>query len=925
MDNYKEYKTKLIAISKMKNNLLVANTVSKYFIEKSYDSLLDRIKKSNIKNFYEYIGKENNEGIVNLYFDLDISNKSLYFDKSTDLINIIKKKIKDIYIKYDIKWIILESHNEVKKSYHLISRIQKDNINYYFKNTNDIKIFIKNNFADLLNDKSIDTSVYRDGLFRTIYSSKENENRPLIKSILSDDFEDIETFVSYTIEPKDFLEIGKELIIDKKDKDKIKTNKKGLLEIDLSIIKNFLSDNYEQYDDDIRDIMLDEQLHCINIALHTKKCKFIKNNHKSNHQYIIIDSVSSKQKCHDTDCISKKYNIILYNDYPEDLKNIINRLFENNDKIINDATKACEIYVKENYDTEVKDLLFYEDESLFRGNASDEMSIIMKGKCQSCNIEHIIANNGYCIKCIVCNTMFPKNKLIPIDDKNVNKFWTFVNCNFNINITNEKIDLDDNLIDCKIDSLIFTDKTITKLINTSLKGHKVMQISKLLHHINDNFIYSKNKWYVFENTKWQNDDDNKELRKQIMELTIVYNKVKDYYFNTKSSKLSINIIKNIENLEIKLNKPGFMDEIIKGSKVFYDDKLFLSKLNSKKHLLPFENGVYDLVKNEFRKSTRDDYIELTCNYDYVNTIKNNDVYIFLEQILPIKGIRDYVLKKMSDCLNGDIQNTTFMMFIGESGANGKSQLLNLMKATLGSFADKVEVTLLTRKRNNANEANSEKIKLVNKRFAFLSEPEDGEKINIGLLKELTSSEEIVARGLYSESVSFRMEAKLFLACNELPEIKGEDSALWRRIRVIDFPSKFIDNPEKENEYKIDKTLPTKIREDITWRQTFMNILIEYYYKDVNEPEEIKIKTNEYKNTNNLYEVWFEENLLKTTEENDKIYLKDLCINYYNGKNVGVKEKGKFKLAMDKWMEQICKKTTEDGKSVQYWNKLKIID
>lgn len=97
---------------------------------------------------------------------------------------------------------------------------------------------------------------------------------------------------------------------------------------------------------------------------------------------------------------------------------------------------------------------------------------------------------------------------------------------------------------------------------------------------------------------------------------------------------------------------------------------------------------------------------------------------------------------------------------------------------------------------------------MNKRFVFLSEPEDGEKINIGLLKELTGSEEIVARGLYQESVSFVMETKLFLACNELPEIKGEDTALWRRIRVVDFPSRFVDDPKEPGEFKIDRTLPS---------------------------------------------------------------------------------------------------------------------
>jgi P4 family phage/plasmid primase-like protien len=256
---------------------------------------------------------------------------------------------------------------------------------------------------------------------------------------------------------------------------------------------------------------------------------------------------------------------------------------------------------------------------------------------------------------------------------------------------------------------------------------------------------------------------------------------------------------------------------------------------------------------------------------------------------------------MSECLNGDIPNTYFLMFIGDSGANGKSQLLNLMKHTMGDFGEKVEVTLLTRKRNNANEANTEKIKLLNKRFAFLSEPEDGEKINIGLLKELTGSEEIVARGLYQESMSFVMEAKLFLACNELPEIKGEDTALWRRIRVIDFPSRFVDEPKEENEYKIDRTLPSRMRENITWRQTFMNILIDYYYKDIKEPIEVKVKTNEYRQENNEFFNWLEENL--EYSENGLLQLKDVCQLFLNKTKLHSRETSKYKKEIEKYIKE----------------------
>jgi P4 family phage/plasmid primase-like protien len=270
---------------------------------------------------------------------------------------------------------------------------------------------------------------------------------------------------------------------------------------------------------------------------------------------------------------------------------------------------------------------------------------------------------------------------------------------------------------------------------------------------------------------------------------------------------------------------------------------------------------------------------------------------------------------MSECLNGDIPNTYFLMFIGDTGANGKSQLLNLMKLTMGDFGEKVEVTLLTRKRNNANEANSEKIKLLSKRFAFLSEPEDGEKINIGLLKELTGSEEIVARGLYQESVSFVMEAKLFLACNELPEIKGEDTALWRRIRVIDFPSRFVDEPKESNEFKIDRTLPSRMREDLSWRQTFMKILLDYYYKDVREPIEVQLKTNEYRQENNDFYNWLDDNIEYC--ENELLKLKDV-VDLFVGKPVKKeREKSKFKKELENYIKLKYKTIKYEYGKVRY--------
>ena len=449
---------------------------------------------------------------------------------------------------------------------------------------------------------------------------------------------------------------------------------------------------------------------------------------------------------------------------------------------------------------------------------------------------------------------------------------------------------------------------MTKLYNQVLDGHKVIKLSELLHKLEIDFIYTNGMWYYFNGCIWRSDKESLELRKRIVKLSNQFNTIKAHY-EKQGGDTSNSLVKNIKSLTNKLYKPGFEEEIIKGAKMYYNDDVFITNLNSKKHLVPFSNGVFDLIQNKFRKTRKDDYVNLIVGYNYDEGSNNKEVYVFLQQVLPNSGVRDYVLKKMSECLNGDIPNTNFLMFIGDSGANGKSQLLNLMKLTMGEFGEKVEVTLLTRKRNNANEANSEKIKLMYKRFAFLSEPEDGEKINIGLLKELTGSEEIVARGLYQEAVSFVLEAKLFLACNELPEIKGEDTALWRRIRVIDFPSRFLDDPKVNGEYKIDRTLPSRMREDVTWRQTFMKILLDYYFRDIKEPLEVQLKTNEYRQENNDFYNWLEENIMY--KENELLQLRETCQIYLGRVKVHSSVSSKYKKEMEKYIKEKYKQVKSE--------------
>ena len=83
------------------------------------------------------------------------------------------------------------------------------------------------------------------------------------------------------------------------------------------------------------------------------------------------------------------------------------------------------------------------------------------------------------------------------------------------------------------------------------------------------------------------------------------------------------------------------------------------------------------------------------------------------------------------------------------------------------------------------------------------------------MKELTGGDPIQARGLYSESEIFEPQFQLVVCTNNLFDIESNDDGTWRRIRKVDFMSKFIDEGEEHTDetqyvYLKDKSLKDKL-------------------------------------------------------------------------------------------------------------------
>jgi hypothetical protein len=113
-------------------------------------------------------------------------------------------------------------------------------------------------------------------------------------------------------------------------------------DLDKTIIKKYTQQEYHHFPNTIRDIFIDSPKNCIIVALTQKYCPFVDREHKSNNQYVIIDTVSSRQKCHDEACSDKKHEERKLEDYPTELSKIIKKCLRVNKRELELIDKAIE-------------------------------------------------------------------------------------------------------------------------------------------------------------------------------------------------------------------------------------------------------------------------------------------------------------------------------------------------------------------------------------------------------------------------------------------------------------------------------------------------------------------------------------------------------------------------------------------------------
>jgi putative DNA primase/helicase len=207
-------------------------------------------------------------------------------------------------------------------------------------------------------------------------------------------------------------------------------------------------------------------------------------------------------------------------------------------------------------------------------------------------------------------------------------------------------------------------------------------------------------------------------------------------------------------------------------------------LDADPYLLNCANGTLDLHTRTVRAHDPRDRLTKVTTGAYDPDVDTTVWEEFLASVLPDEAERAYLRRVLGQCVYGRVREHLFPVLIGE-GANGKGTAYGAMTNAFGDYATVINPDILM-VHERGGVGGPEMMTLRGARLVVGSETGDGRKLDEATMKRLTGGDELTARHLYREPVTWRPTHQIVYVTNRLPTVKGDDPAVWRRIRVVPF-------------------------------------------------------------------------------------------------------------------------------------------
>lgn len=230
------------------------------------------------------------------------------------------------------------------------------------------------------------------------------------------------------------------------------------------------------------------------------------------------------------------------------------------------------------------------------------------------------------------------------------------------------------------------------------------------------------------------------------------------------------------------------------------------QLNQHPHLLNVLNGTIDLHTNDLLPASPAHLLTVQAQVEYDPQAACPNWLEWLQLVQPDEQIRWFLQKAAGSGLIGYAVQHFFVNW-GEGG-NGKGTFFSTIHRVLGNdYYTVPHESLIVSNRYGANQQHATvKASLFGARTAVAAETEEGARLNVASIKELTGGDVLRARRMREDEWSFLPGHTLFLHTNHRPRLGAVDEGLRRRMFLIPWGHR-VAAKDKDDNYARDRLWP----------------------------------------------------------------------------------------------------------------------
>ncbi len=236
----------------------------------------------------------------------------------------------------------------------------------------------------------------------------------------------------------------------------------------------------------------------------------------------------------------------------------------------------------------------------------------------------------------------------------------------------------------------------------------------------------------------------------------------------------------------------------------------VADLDADPYLLNVANGTLDLRTGQLRDHDPADRCTKVTTAAYrPDATAGGEWRAFLQRVLPDVQVREFLQRLTGVALLGRVVEHVLGILTGV-GANGKGVFTRAVEHALGDYADVAEADLFTA-REGAHTTGQ--MDLLGLRWITVSETDHGRRLAEATMKRLTGGDPVKARKMHKNFVTFQPSHTALLVTNHLPAVRGDDPAIWRRVRVVPFD---VVIPEPEQDKHLGERLQLQADAILSW-------------------------------------------------------------------------------------------------------------